>query len=99
MTGLPFVYAMWVGRPGAASPAQCRDLREARERGVAHLPEIARAVSSGNADLEARSLSYLRDYLRYGLGAAETEGLRRFHQLAAEVGVVDSARPLLFFPA
>jgi chorismate dehydratase len=98
MTGLPFVYAMWAGRAGAASPTQCRDLRQARDRGVAHLAEIARSVSAGDGDLERRSLVYLRDYLRYGLGAAAAEGLRRFHQLAAEVGVVASTRPLLFYP-
>ncbi len=68
MTGLPFVYAMWVGRPGAATPAQCRALQEARDRGVEHLPDIADAVSGGDPDLEQRSLIYLRDNLKYSLG-------------------------------
>lgn len=97
MTGLPFVYAMWVGRPGAATAEQCRLLREARDAGVAHLPEIARQVAGGNADLERRSLIYLRDNLKFSLGPSEQAGLRRFHELAAEVGLVPDLRALRFF--
>ncbi len=97
MTGLPFVYAMWVGRPGAATPAQCRALQQARDRGLAHLDDIAREVSGGHAELERRSLVYLRDNLKYGLGESELAGLRRFHELATEIGVVPELRPLTFF--
>ena len=97
LTGLPFVYAMWVGRPGAASAEQCRALLAARDRGVANLTAIAREVGRGNADLERRSLHYLRDNLKYGLGDTAQAGLRRFHELAAEIGVVPALRPLRFF--
>jgi chorismate dehydratase len=97
LTGLPFVYAMWVGRPGAASPEQCRALETARDQGLAHLPEIAKQVGNGNAALEQRALVYLRDNLKYGLGEAEQAGLRRFHELATEVGVAPALRPLRFY--
>jgi predicted solute-binding protein len=88
---------MWVGRPHAATPAQCRMLQEARDRGVAHLADIAREVSRGDAGLEQRSLVYLRDNLRYSLNDREAAGLRRFHELAAELGLVPELRPLRFF--
>lgn len=97
MTGLPFVYAMWVGRAGAASPAQCRALQHARDQGVAHLADIARDVAGGDAELERRSLEYLRDTLKYGLGPAEAAGLRRFHELAAEIDLVKAPQPLRFY--
>ena len=97
MTGLPFVYAMWVGRPGAATPAQCRALQQARDQGLAHLPEIAREVSGGDPDLERRALEYLRDNLKYSLGDREAAGLRRFHELAAEIGLVPALHPLRFY--
>lgn len=99
LTGLPFVYAMWVGRPGVASPQQCRALQEARDRGVANLEAIARQVGGGNARLEQRALVYLRDNLNYGLGEAELAGLRRFHELAAGISVVPGLKPLTFFHA
>jgi chorismate dehydratase len=97
MTGLPFVYAMWVGRPGAATAAQCRALQDARDNGLAHLPEIAREVSDGDAEVERRSLTYLRDNLRYSLGDRDAAGLRRFHELAAEIGLVPAPQPLRFY--
>lgn len=97
MTGLPFVYAMWVGRAGAASPAQCRALQTARDNGLAHLADIAREVGGGDAGLERRSLEYLRDNLKYGLGPGEAAGLRRFYELAAEIGLVPGLQPLRFF--
>lgn len=97
LTGLPFVYAMWVGRPGTVSPAQCRALQAARDRGLAHLPEIATAEGGGDRDYERRAESYLRDNLKFGLGEAEQAGLRRFHELAAEIGVVPGLQPLRFY--
>ena len=97
LTGLPFVYAMWVGRPDAATPAQCRALTQARDAGVAHLPDIAKQAANGNARQEQRVLSYLRDNLKYGLGKTEQAGLRRFHELAAEIGVVPGLEPLRFY--
>ena len=97
LTGLPFVYAMWVGRPDAATPAQCRALQQARDAGIAHLPEIAKQVGDGNAVLEQRVLSYLRDNLKYRLGQTEQAGLLRFHELAAEIGVVPGLEPLRFY--
>jgi chorismate dehydratase len=97
MTGLPFVYAMWVGRPRAATPEHCRMLQQARDRGVAHLADIAREVAGGDAGLEQKSLIYLRDNLRYGLGDWELAGLRRFHELVVDAGLMPRLRPLEFY--
>jgi chorismate dehydratase len=97
LTGLPFVYAMWTGRAGAASADQCRALQTAREHGEANLPAIAREVSGGDAAREARTLAYLRDNLKYGLGEREAAGLRRFHELGVEVGLAVALKPLRFY--
>lgn len=98
LTGLPFVYAMWVGRPGAASPEQCRALQIARDRGLANLGAIAKQAGDGDTALEQRVLVYLRDNLKYGLGDAEQAGLRRFYELATEIGITPELRPLRFYP-
>ena len=97
LTGLPFVYAMWTGRAGAASAEQCRALQAARDRGVAHVADIARDVGAGDTAREAQALHYLRDNLKYSLGERESAGLRRFHELAAEIGLVPSLQPLRFY--
>jgi chorismate dehydratase len=97
LTGLPFVYAMWTGREGVASPAQCLALRTAREQGEANLSRIADQVGEGDAVRAGRVLRYLRDNLRYGLGEREAAGLRRFHELGVEVGLAVALKPLRFY--
>jgi chorismate dehydratase len=97
MTGLPFVYAMWCGRPGVLSQIHVDALNAARDRGLAHLEEIAREYAGGDAAAEAQAFSYLRDNLKHQLGEREAAGLRRFHALAADVGVVDAVKPLTFY--
>ena len=41
MTGLPFVYAFWAGRPGIVGPADVAALQEARDRGLAATAQLA----------------------------------------------------------
>lgn len=97
MTGLPFVYAMWTGRPGVCDGSHVEALNAARDRGVADIPGIARCYAAGDAAREARLARYLGDNLKYGLGEAELAGLRQFHALAAELGLVPGLTPLRFF--
>jgi chorismate dehydratase len=83
-TGLPFVFAMWVGRPGVDTSALVGKLTAVRDAGVAHLAEIA-ACEGPLLGIGAESaLSYLRDNLHFTLGEQERRGLRRFWALCAE---------------
>lgn len=96
-TGLPFVFAVWAGRPEAARAEHVAELQAARARGEAAIDVIAADVGGGDAARAARAATYLRDNLKYGLGDAERAGLARFHQLAAEIGLIDAPRPLRFY--
>jgi chorismate dehydratase len=98
-TGLPFVYAMWCGREGACHPEHVAELNAARDRGIADIAGIAKAEADGDAARERMVANYLRDNLRHALGEREIAGLRRFHELAAEQGLVPGLRDLLFFEA
>ena len=97
LTGLPFVYAMWCGRPGAVQPVHVHELNAARDRGVSAEDDIARAYGAGEPVREARARQYLRDNLKYSLGPREIAGLQRFHALAAELGIAESVRELTFY--
>jgi chorismate dehydratase len=97
MTGLPFVYAMWCGRDGACGPEHVTELNAARDRGAAAIAAIARDYAGGDDTREAQVVRYLGDNLKYGLGAAEIAGLRRFHEMAAAQGLVPGLRDLRFF--
>ena len=95
LTGLPFVWAFWAGRKGALSPAHVAALATARDRGVAASDAIAAEYCGpGRA---ARGRTYLRENIRYTLGAREQDGLRRFFELAAKHEVVEDTRPLAWY--
>jgi chorismate dehydratase len=97
MTGLPFVYAAWTGRPGAAGDAEVRALQDAQAVGLAAVDEIAAAYGRGDAARAARAAAYLRDNVRYGLGPDEQAGLQAFRDRAAEQGLAPARRALAFF--
>jgi chorismate dehydratase len=95
MTGLPFVWAFWAGRPKALSSDDVGELMAARNRGVLASDAIA-AEYCGPARA-ALGQAYLRDNIRYTLGAREQEGLRLFFELAEQHGLVDETRTLEWY--
>ena len=49
LTGLPFVYAFWAGRPDALTAADVRRLQEARDTGASQPEQVAGAYFSDPA--------------------------------------------------
>ena len=96
MTGLPFVYAFWAGRPGLLTPDDVRALQMARDAGIAQVGEIA-AQHFSRPDRQAVAERYLRDNIRYHLGADERAGLALFYRYAAEAGVAPATQELRFY--
>jgi len=96
LTGLPFVYAFWAGRGGALATDDLAALQAARDAGVQRPEEIGRAYFDDPA-LQARAARYLRDNIKYDLGADERAGLETFYRYAAELTLVAAAGPVEFF--
>jgi chorismate dehydratase len=96
MTGLPFVYAFWAGRPDVLTNEDVASLQRARDEGVARVTDIAAACFHDQRQ-QAIGARYLRDNIKYDLGADERAGLELFYQYAAEAGVVKRAQPLRFY--
>lgn len=95
MTGLPFVWAFWAGRPGTVSPEAVEAFRQARDAGVADADAIAACYCEpGRAAL---GQAYLRDNIQYLMGDREITGLRTFYELAARHGLIDAVREPLFY--
>ena len=97
LTGLPFVYAAWTGRPGAVAPADVAALQEAQGEGVRATDAIAAEYGGGDAARAARAAVYLRDNVKYGLGSEEAAGLQLFLDYAADLGLAPMRRTLEFF--
>ena len=96
MTGLPFVYAAWTGRAGAVTSEDVAALQAARDEGLANIEAIAAEYGAADPDRTTRAAAYLRDNVRYGLGADEAAGLRLFLDRAAALGL-GPRRDLEFF--
>jgi chorismate dehydratase len=96
MTGLPFVWAFWAGRPGVLSPEAVHALTEARDTGVAASDQIA--VEYCGPALALLGRAYLRENIQYALGGQEMAGLRRYYELASRHRLIDAPREPLFYP-
>ena len=95
MTGLPFVWAFWAGRPGALTKEAVRSLLAARDAGVAASDQIAAAYCG--PDRAVRGQAYLRDNIRYSLGEREEDGLRMYFELAGKHELVEAVVPPAFY--
>jgi len=74
LTGLPFVWAFWAGRPDAADQRVVRALQMARDRGVAASDAIADTYCAGNPAHQAVARPYLREHIKYHLPPRALEG-------------------------
>lgn len=95
-TGLPFVFALWVGRE-EAKPAHFRaDFEASRDFGLAHVDDIAAEYAPKlNMPPEAVK-SYLTTNVDYSLDEENRKGLRYFYKLARETGIIPVEKDLLF---
>jgi chorismate dehydratase len=97
MTGLPFVYAFWAGRPDALSASDVRELQRARDDGVTQPAELARAYLPDRPDRHGIAARYLQENIKYHLGDEEREGLELFYRYAVEAHVVDGLAQIRFY--
>ena len=97
MTGLPFVFAFWAGRPGVATPGAVAKLNAARDRGLAEPERVAARYFPGDSARIRRGAEYLRENVKYDFGERELAGLRRFYALAHAVGIAADSREPVFY--
>jgi cyclic dehypoxanthinyl futalosine synthase len=96
LTGLPFVFAAWCGRPGAVSAEHQRLLEDAKIAGLARRDVIA-DKHAARTGLSAASLrKYLHEAICYDLGDDERRGLELFYDRAAQAGLLPRARVRFF---
>jgi len=98
MTGLPFVWAFWAGRPDAASPQVIALLQDAADAGEKHLDAIADAHIEDPAR-RAIGRRYLNDNLMFRLSGRALDGLRTYYREALAIGAASGDPSLAFFDA
>jgi chorismate dehydratase len=100
-TGLPFVFAMWVGRSECStecnkdcSTGDCKTgdwryhFETARDEGVAKLSELCDRYASSYQLTHADCMEYLGSNLRFKMTREDLLGLKTFHAKAVRLGLV-----------
>ena len=97
MTGLPFVFAFWTGRPDALTPAHLQAVRDSRQAGVSSLDDIACAHYPDNETLAATGRAYLHKNIQYRFDVDCFASLQRFYKSASKLGIIQQAQTVLFY--
>lgn len=87
MTGLPFVFAVWVARPGRLDGSDVALLQQSLAEGLCARPQIARSWARGRGGDADDHLRYLSESMRYELDAPARAGLVEFLRRGAEAGL------------
>ncbi|MGC2656700.1 MAG: menaquinone biosynthesis protein [Bryobacteraceae bacterium] len=82
LTGLPMVFATWAGKPGLPVKAMSELTRNSYEFGKARLDEIVDAEYQRRGITRSLASRYLREHIRFEIGAPEQKGLDAFLELA-----------------
>jgi len=88
LTGLPVVFAVWAGRPGALSPEDVAELTRAAREGLGMRTEIAQAFARERGGDPEKYRRYLTHRLRYSMGPHELAGLETFLEKAGALGLL-----------
>lgn len=97
LTGLPFVFALWVARGGVDLGDLPQALAQSRSLGLAHADELARTHGPRLGLDFATCYDYLTRVLSYDLGERELAGLSRFARMAARLDLAPQGVNLVFY--
>ncbi len=94
LTGLPFVYALWLIRPEVPDAKSIAErLRGLRDQNLADIPVIVSDAVTDIADNKQEITQefldrYYNEHLRFRFGSREMQGLQTFADLCAKHGVL-----------
>lgn len=88
LTGLPFVFAAWVARPGVQLGDLPTRLAAARRDGIAHVDRIVERFAAPHGWPAPLARTYLSQYLHFDLGEKQFAAITRFFHLAAAHGLL-----------
>ncbi len=94
MTGLGFVFAMWMTREDAGGAARTIDFAAARDEGLASVEEIISNYESELRLPREELRSYLLDNICFQLDEEMRAGLELYFRLAHKHGLTPGVRPL-----
>ena len=95
-TGLPFVFAVWMGQSGAELSRHAADFAASRDFGLDHVDDIAAEYAPKLGMTPSAVKVYLTRNIDYSLDVENLKGLKLFYKLAHEVGIIPTKKELVF---
>jgi chorismate dehydratase len=96
MTGMPFVFAVWVARSDTPLGDLPDVLERAKRDGLAHVDELVSRYAVPRGWPAELARQYMTSYLKYDVGEGQIQAIEHFHQLAARHGLIPApARHLI----
>ena len=95
LTGLPFVFAAWMGREEVDLGDLPERLERAKREGVAHAAELVERYAISRGWPADAATEYLTRYLKFDVGPRQIEAIQLFHRLAGKHQIVPNpVRPV-----
>jgi chorismate dehydratase len=95
-TGLPFVFAVWMGQSSASLSAVRADFAASRDYGLDHIDDIAAEYAPKLGLTPSFVRVYLTRNIDYSLDEENLQGLKLFYKLAHEVGITPADKEMRF---
>ncbi len=95
LTNLPAVLAVWAGRPEVITKEVVRDFRDSLAFGAKQVKQITEEAAPQMKLPAEELLRYLTQNIDYTLDLENLRGLRRYYELAAEIGVIPQVREIV----
>ncbi len=96
LTGLPFVFALWVGHDDRNLSKRQPEFAASLAFGLAHIDDIAVEYAPKLGMTPEAVKIYLTQNVDYSLDEENRKGLRMFYKLAHEAGIIPAERELYF---
>jgi chorismate dehydratase len=93
-SGLPFVYAAWVARPGIVDRDLYRLLHASRREGSRAIEQIAQEYRWQGEPRFELAHEYLTKHILFRLGADETRAMELFFRAAHRLGLLSRVPPI-----
>lgn len=98
LTGLPFVFAVWMVRQDGTLGKLPQLLDDARKRNVERIDELVERHAASHDWPQDIAKKYLGHWLRYEIGDAQLEAMELFYSKAHAHGFLPALRPLQVRP-
>lgn len=94
LTGMPFVFAVWMARQGTSLGALPALLNEARHNNASRIDAIVAQHASPLGWPDDQATRYLGHWLKYAIGPRELEAMQLFFTMAMQHGVIEHLRDM-----